>query len=135
MWQWNICLCSNLLSNFYLPRIKAPHLAQVDTALIKKLDWKMLPLIQDLQFTSVYMVYVFRTTWNFWIRFPASIFLFKMNNKKVRKTSLYSKLTIKIIVLVFLLLALNIFHTFFSVSIVEFEQVNVCWVMKLWSWF
>ena len=28
----------------------------------------------------------------------------------------------------FLLLTLNIFHTFFSVSIVDFEQVNVNWV-------
>ena len=27
-----------------------------------------------------------------------------------------------------LLLTLNIFHTFFSVSIVDFEHVNVCWV-------
>ena len=32
-------------------------------------------------------------------------------------------------VLVFLLLTLNIFHTFFSVSIVEFELVNVSWVI------
>ena len=32
------------------------------------------------------------------------------------------------IVLVFLLLTLNIFHSFFSASIVDFEQVNVCWV-------
>ena len=31
------------------------------------------------------------------------------------------------VVLVFLLLTLNIFHTFFSISIVEFEQVNVSW--------
>ena len=31
------------------------------------------------------------------------------------------------VVLVFLLLTLNIFHTLFSVSIVEFEQVNVSW--------
>ena len=30
-----------------------------------------------------------------------------------------------------LLLTLNIFHTFFSVSIVDFEQVNVCWVYHL----
>ena len=29
------------------------------------------------------------------------------------------------VVLVFLLLTLNIFHTFFSVYIVDFEQVNV----------
>ena len=33
------------------------------------------------------------------------------------------------VVLVFLLLTLNIFHTFFSVSYVDFEQVNfVSWV-------
>ena len=32
------------------------------------------------------------------------------------------------VVLVFLLLTLKIFHTFFSVSIVDFEQVNVSWV-------
>ena len=30
--------------------------------------------------------------------------------------------------MVFLLLTLNIFYTFFSVSIVDFEQVNVSWV-------
>ena len=33
------------------------------------------------------------------------------------------------VVLMFLLLTLNIFHTFFSVSTVYFEQVNVCWVL------
>ena len=32
------------------------------------------------------------------------------------------------VVLVFLLLTLNIFHSVFSVSIVGFEQVNVSWV-------
>ena len=31
-------------------------------------------------------------------------------------------------VLVFLLLIFNIFHTFFSVSIVDFKQKNVSWV-------
>ena len=30
----------------------------------------------------------------------------------------------------FLLLTLNIFHTFSSVSIVDFEQVNVGWVFR-----
>ena len=35
------------------------------------------------------------------------------------------------VVLVFLLSTSNLFHTFFSVSIVEFEQVNVCWVDSL----
>ena len=32
------------------------------------------------------------------------------------------------VVLVFLILPLNIFHTIFYFSIVEFEQVNVSWV-------
>ena len=31
------------------------------------------------------------------------------------------------VVLVTLMLTLNIFHTFFSASIVDFEHVNVCW--------
>ena len=35
------------------------------------------------------------------------------------------------IVLVSLLLVLNIFYTFFSVSIVDLEQVNVYWARKL----
>ena len=33
------------------------------------------------------------------------------------------------VVLVFLLLTLNIFHTIFIVSIVDFEQVNINWVV------
>ena len=33
------------------------------------------------------------------------------------------------VVLVFLLSTLNIFRTFFRVSIVEFEQVNVNWII------
>ena len=37
------------------------------------------------------------------------------------------KLTITGAVLVFLLLTLNIFHTLFCVSIVNFEKVNVTW--------
>ena len=32
------------------------------------------------------------------------------------------------LILVFLLLCLNLFHTFFSISIADFEQVNVSWV-------
>ena len=35
------------------------------------------------------------------------------------------------IVLLFLLLTFTIFHTFFSVSIVDFEQLNVSWVGSL----
>ena len=36
-------------------------------------------------------------------------------------------LYINVIILVFLLLTLNIFHTFFSVFIVDFGQVNDSW--------
>ena len=46
-----------------------------------------------------------------------------------------SKLTVETlaigVVLVALLLTLNIFHTLFSVSIVNFEQVNAGWVASL----
>ena len=48
--------------------------------------------------------------------------MFKVNNKNIRIKS-------NDVVLVFLLLTLNIFH-FFSVSIVDFERVNVGWVRK-----
>ena len=49
--------------------------------------------------------------------------MFKNNNKNTRMTSL----------LVFLLLTLNIFRTFFyNVSIVDFEQVNLSWVHACW---
>ena len=46
--------------------------------------------------------------------------MFKVNNKNTRTTL--------DVILVFLLLTLNIFHTFFNVSIVNFELVNVNWV-------
>ena len=45
--------------------------------------------------------------------------MFKVNNKDTRTTPG--------VVLVSLLLTLNIFHTLFSVSIVDFEQVNADW--------
>ena len=51
--------------------------------------------------------------------------MFTVNHKNT------SKLTIKLqndttdVVLVFLLLTLNIFHTFSSLSIVDFDQLNV----------
>ena len=63
---------------------------------------------------------------------PANITC-QTNNRNTRKRNqIYSKLTIKIdVVLVFLLLTLNIFHTFFGVPIVDFEQVTVSWVMML----
>ena len=49
--------------------------------------------------------------------------MFKVNIKNIRKTS--------DVVLVFLMLTLNIFHTFFSVSLVDFEQVNVSWLILM----
>ena len=45
--------------------------------------------------------------------------MFKVNNKNTRN--------VIDVVLVFLLLTLNIFHTFSSVSIADFEQVNISW--------
>ena len=40
----------------------------------------------------------------------------------------YAQNEVIAVFLVFLLLTMNIFHTFFSVSVVDFEQVNVSWV-------
>ena len=57
---------------------------------------------------------------------PAIIYLLKVINRNARKKcEIYSKLTIKYqgnvtdVILVFLLLTLNIFHTFSSVSIAD----------------
>ena len=36
------------------------------------------------------------------------------------------------VILVFLLLTLNIFHTFSSISIVDFERINVSWVVSFY---
>ena len=64
--------------------------------------------------------------------YAANICLFKVRNKNNRKKcGICSKLTkkhqndVNDVVLVFLLLTLNIFHTFFNVSTVDFEQANV----------
>ena len=46
--------------------------------------------------------------------------MLKLNNKKKQKH-------VNDLVLVFLLLTLNIFHTFSNVSIVGFEQVHLNW--------
>ena len=48
--------------------------------------------------------------------------MFKINNKRHQSHVIDG-------VLLFLLLTLNIFHTFSSVPIAEFEQVNVSWVL------
>ena len=52
--------------------------------------------------------------------YPANIYLLKFSNTIGN-------------VLVFLLLTLNIFTSFASVNIVDFDQVNVCWVLALRS--
>ena len=61
---------------------------------------------------------------------PAIIYLFKVKNKSTRKRcELCSMFTIKTPErrrLVSLWLTLNIFHTFFSVSIANFEHIIVC---------
>ena len=60
--------------------------------------------------------------------FPDNSYLFKFSNRNTRKMcGICSKLTIKTPerYLVFVLLALNIFHTFSKVSIADFKQVSV----------
>ena len=47
--------------------------------------------------------------------------MFKVNNKDTRTTPMFC------VALVSLLLTLNILHTLFSVSIVNFEQVTASW--------
>ena len=74
---------------------------------------------------------------------PANIYLFKVNNRNTRKRyETYSKLTVKIPERCqwhrfgVLLLTLNRFVTFSSVSVVDFEQVNGSWeCVKFYSKF
>ena len=59
----------------------------------------------------------------------------QVNNRKTRRCEIDTTLTKKTsernhAALVSLLLTLNIFHTFSSVSNVEFEKVNVYWAVK-----
>ena len=54
--------------------------------------------------------------------FPTNIYLFKVNNRNSRKMCDFYRY-------VFLSLRLNIFYTFASVSIVDFDQVNVNWII------
>ena len=65
--------------------------------------------------------------------FPAGNFMFKVNNKNTTtRCEICSKLTIKTVVLVCLLLTWTYFTPCSSVFIVNFEQVNACWARK-WS--
>ena len=66
---------------------------------------------------------------------PASIDLFKTTIETLEKVWNILKLTIKTpkcrntrIMFCVFIVNLNIFHTFFSVSIVDFEQGNGCWL-------
>ena len=43
-------------------------------------------------------------------------------------TSFFSEIDVTNVVLVSLLLTLSLFHAFFSVSTVDFEQLNVFWI-------
>ena len=62
------------------------------------------------------------------LHFPTNIYLFKVAIETLEKGVKYVEL-----VLVFSLLTLNIFNTIFTVSIVDFEQVNVSWVTLSFS--
>ena len=46
--------------------------------------------------------------------------MFKVNKQKHQNDVIYA-------ILVFLFLTLNVFRTFSSVSVIDFEQVNVSW--------
>ena len=59
---------------------------------------------------------------------PANIYLFKVNNRHSRKRNKICSWRHHDVVLVFSLLTFNIFHTFSTVSIADFEQVDVSWV-------
>ena len=72
--------------------------------------------------------------------FPANIYLFKFNNANFRKMcEISSKLTVKTPkrrqwrCSGVLMLTLNIFHNFFIVSNVDFDQGNVSWKIGYWS--
>ena len=74
---------------------------------------------------------------------PTGIYLLKTNNKNIKiRCEICSKLTIRHknnangVILVSLLLTMNIFHTRFGVSIVNFEHVIAGWEIawtKSWS--
>ena len=56
--------------------------------------------------------------------YPDNIYLFKVNNRDTRKRcGICSELTIK-----------TYFTPFASISVVEFEQVNVSWVTTIIMW-
>ena len=65
------------------------------------------------------------------INIPAIIYFFKNNNRITgKRCEICSKLTINIRTTSFWCFyrwLLNLFHTFFCVSVVDFEQVNVSW--------
>ena len=92
----------------------------------------LIPFSEDKQLGPIRKIGL--DPWYFIKLFPANLYLFKVKNKNTRKRcEICLKLTIKHqndvidVNLAFLLLTLNIFPTFSSVSIVDFEQVNVNW--------
>ena len=58
---------------------------------------------------------------------PANIYLFKVNNRNIKKLSVIRN-NENTMVLVFLLLTLTYFAPFSGASVVYFEQVSVSWV-------
>ena len=63
--------------------------------------------------------------------FPAYIYLFKVNNRNTRKMS--EMWNVIDIALVFLFFTLKMLYTFSSVFIVDFEQLNISWVIAISS--
>ena len=70
-------------------------------------------------------------------RNPANKHMLEINNGNIKKRcEICLKVTIMTlkrcydVTLVPLLLTLNIFYFFFQVSVIDFEQVNICWETK-----
>ena len=86
-------------------------------------------LFNDLCFPDTFSKY--------WTVYAANIYLFQVNNKSTRKRcEICSKLTIKTPERrqrrrsgVFIVNSEHISHLFSSVSVIDFEQVNVSWVV------
>ena len=99
----------------------------------KSMDWVLYD--RDLRHERVNKPLMFHFSLILSDVLAANIYLFKVNNRNIRKNcEVCSKLAIQKhqndaidFVLVFLLLTLNIFHTFSSASTVDFEQVNSSW--------
>ena len=130
---------SRLRSSILISMKKKDHNNSIFTFLCTYRKAKNIKVKQNVDHLcpSFFLFFSFLDSFFFLLSKPwsylANIYLFKIRNRNIRKRSkICSKLTIKTPEWrhdVFLLLTLNIFHTFFSISILDFEQVNVSWVV------